>query len=223
MFFCEKCWRFIPWVDFELDPSLPFQKTIFTVYKKKLYFRSTFKTSCYKYLYVCVASYLFLIGKYQRLSSTWPRFVYTGLFTCLCTPPSVSPCAYVRPVCMCVLVCVTVFLHSWVGWRSFARGVRAHPSDTRAAIVLLSWSIMSSGGWPCSGGRGPITRLITQAWLLLSSVVPGTPQPVAVWTERGRRASVRGEDGQERGEIFSFCQKTDTGCLSMNNRRRIKK
>lgn len=43
----------------------------------------------------------------------------------------------------------------------------------RAAIVLLSPSITSSKAWPCWGGRGPITRLITQAWLLLSGVVPG--------------------------------------------------
>lgn len=43
----------------------------------------------------------------------------------------------------------------------------------QAAIVLPSWSIMSSKDWPCSRGRGPITRLITQAWLLLSGVVPG--------------------------------------------------
>lgn len=34
----SKLQRFIPRVDFELDPSLPFQKTIFTVYKKIISF-----------------------------------------------------------------------------------------------------------------------------------------------------------------------------------------
>ena len=32
---------------------------------------------------------------------------------------------------------------------------------------------MSCKDGPCSGGRGPITRLITQAWSLLSGAVAG--------------------------------------------------
>lgn len=97
---------------------------------------------------------------------------------------------------VCVGVCNSFLAQlSWV--MEFCTGGPCAPLWHQAAIVLLSWSIMSSGGWPCSGGRGPITRLITQAWLLLSSAVPGTPQPVAVWMVRGRRTSVYGEDGED--------------------------
>lgn len=62
------------------------------------------------------------------------------------------------------------------------------------AIVLLSWSIMSSKDWPCPGGRGPITRLITQAWLLLSKVVPGH---FSLLLSEGREDQDEEEDGED--------------------------
>lgn len=124
-------------------------------------------------------------------------------------------------LCVCVGVCNSFLAQlSWV--MEFCTGGPCAPLWHQAAIVFLSWSIMSSGGWPCSGGRGPITRLITQAWLLLSSVFPGTPQPVAVWMERGRRTSVYGEDGEDGEEFIFFSQKMDMGRMSMNNWQWIK-
>lgn len=77
--------------------------------------------------------------------------------------------------CAC---CVFNSFFAQLSWMTefLPRGVRGAPVPLlwhQAAIVLLSQSIMSSKAWPCSRGRGPITRLITQAWLLLSGDVPG--------------------------------------------------
>lgn len=92
---------------------------------------------------------------------------------------STSACVSCPELCtyMCIhvtwVLCVTAYAQlSWVSTGGLTC-THTTPLDTKGAIVLLSWSIMSSKDWPCSGGRGPITRLITQAWLLLSGVVPG--------------------------------------------------
>lgn len=115
-------------------------------------------------------------------------------------------CAHMRS--LCVLVCATVFAQlSWV--TEFCAGGPCAPLWHQAAIVLLSWSIMSSKDWPCSGGRGPITRLITQAWLLLSTVVPGhLSLLLSGWREEEEEEqSVLGE---ERGNMGGMLMTTET-------------
>lgn len=150
--------------------------------------------------------------KRQRKAHGLALFILEYLHACA----RLRVCHHAHMCVLCVRVCVGVsnsFLAqlSWV--MEFCTGGPCAPLWHRAAIVLLSWSIMSSGGWPCSGGRGPITRLINQAWLLLSSVVPGTPQPVAVWLETGRKKNKCARKGWRR----TFWQKMDVGCLSINN------
>lgn len=121
---------------------------------------------------------------------------------CACVHPQVAlnwiVYMYVHTCRVCV--CVTAYIQLSWKIRVLLRGVRVrpcHPSDTGQRIVLLSWSIMSPKDWPCPGGRGPITRLITQAWLLLSGVV--VPGHLSLLLSGGKEEESK-ERGRKRGK-----------------------
>lgn len=95
----------------------------------------------------------------------------------------------------------TAELGNWVLPRGF-HVHPCHPSDTSQPLCSCHDQSCPPKNRPCPGGRGPITRLITQAWLLKSEVVPGhlslllseDREEVCIWKrKRGKDTEIERE------------------------------